>query len=121
MNGKSDTESESRPEGHSPELQMTTQTTTRQEDRSTDCGPGSSSATKWGAWEVTEEKADESAREKAKTAAAAACKGDCPKKKSCVYKETSSELLETEEYQPEEGGVLEYRTKARSSGRCQCE
>ena len=85
------------------------------------CGPASTAATKWGEWENTEERADASARSKARAAAAAACAGDCSGDGTCKYKESGMELLDTEVFEPEDGGAVEYRTKARSSGSCTCD
>lgn len=83
------------------------------------CRPASAKATKWGPWNGVESEADKAAFEAAREAAGKACHGTCGDSKNCKYTEQSAELLETETRGEE--GRLQYRSKVRSEGKCECQ
>jgi hypothetical protein len=80
---------------------------------------GSSAATGWGSWEVTAAEGRSAARAYAREMAAEACgEKTCPGSKRCRYVETAIEIVE--EAVDQDGLVVIYQARAKSSGRCEC-
>jgi hypothetical protein len=99
--------------------QQTTRKTRKASDEELPC-EGTSAATVWGRFQVTEEGARAAARQDAREAAAEGCaEKKCTGGKRCAYTEQSIEILEMEEGSNEDG-VIVYSARAKSSGRCSC-
>ena len=89
--------------------------------KSTDCGPEEVSAGPlWGPWDHDENTAIDKALTRVRNACTRQCHGKCSKEgNTCKYLEQKSSIHDIEERQ--QNNHTEYRAKASSSGKCQCE
>mgnify|MGYP005710711551 CR=1 FL=1 len=89
---------------------------------STDCGPAEVVAGPlWGDWDSDEIKARTLAINRVRQICMDQCTGGCADTKKCVFLATKTAGPDVESRVNPQNNVVEFRAKARASGKCQCE